>query len=551
MTRLHFKHWPRHLPLHLSYPATGFTEHLETNARRYPNKVAVDFYGRTFTYRELYERVERLAGHLRHRAGVEPGDRVLLDMQNSLAYIVGFYAVLRADAVAVPVNPMNRSEELAWYLEDTGAKVALVGSELLEHFLPLRRDGAPAHLIVARYADDLPAEADLPVPDALLAAPEARDHDGVVSLRTALEHPPLAEPAQRCGEQLAALLYTSGTTAHPKGCMLSHRALNAQLVTQANCNPWSNEARVLSVVPFFHVTGMIAAMGLPLFLGGTLHLMSRWDRLCAVQAIHRHRITHWCNIPTMVVDLLALPDVEQYDFSSLVCVYGGGTSMPLAVAERFFALTGLEYQEGWGMTEMVAGVHLNPYGRSKRQCLGVPMFEVDTRVLDPDTGGELGIGEKGELISRGPCMFSGYWNNPQATREAFVEFDGQRFFRTGDIGYYDEEGYFFMADRLKRMVNVSGYKVWPSEVENILYRHPAIQEACVIACNRNDRGETVKALVALRPGATLAAEELMDWAREHMAAYKIPRAVEFVDELPKTGSGKIQWRLLQEQENNK
>jgi len=549
MTRLHFKHWPRHLPLHLSYPATGFTEHLETNARRYPNKVAVNFYGQAFSYRELYRRVECLAGYLRQKAGVKPGDRVLLNMQNSVAYIVSYYAVLRADGVAVPVNPMNRTEELAWYLEDTGANVALVGSELLDQFIPLYRGGALAHLIVARYADDLPAEAELPVPDSISSAPGVPEHDGIVPFRAALEHSPLAEPARNCGEQLAALLYTSGTTAHPKGCMLSHRALNAQIVTQTNSNPWNNEARVLSVVPFFHVTGMIAAMSLPLSLGGTIYLMSRWDRLGAAQAIHQHRITHWCNIPTMVVDLLALPDVDQYDFSSLVCVFGGGTSMPLAIAERFFALTGLEYQEGWGMTEMVAGVHLNPYGRTKRQCLGVPLFEVDTRVRDPDTGSELGIGQPGELISRSPCMFSGYWNNPRATEEAFVEFEGQRFFRTGDIGYYDEEGYFFMADRLKRMVNVSGYKVWPSEVENILYQHPAIKEACVIACNRTDRGETVKALVVLKNGVALLGEELMEWARDHMAAYKIPRVVEFLDELPKTGSGKIQWRLLQEKEN--
>lgn len=549
MNCLHHRHWPRHLSHRLSYPVTGFVEHLETNARRYPDKVAIDFYGQTFSYRELYRRVECLAGYLREQAGVEPGDRVLLSMQNSLAYIVAFYAILRADAVVVPTNPMNRSEELAWYLDDTGARVALLGSELQASFTPLLRAGALKRMIVARYADDLPAEPDLPVPETVTAAPRVWPGEGVVSLGAALEHPPLAEPALNSGEQLAALLYTSGTTAHPKGCMLSHRALNAQLVTQANWNPWNNEARVLSVTPFFHVTGLLSSMSLPLSLGARLHVHTRWDRACAAQAIHRHRITHWCNIPTMIVDLLALPEIEQYDFTCLVCAYGGGTGMPQAIAKRFFALTGLEYQEGWGMTEMAAGVHLNPYHRGKRQCLGVPLFEVDTRVMDPDTGRELGVGEQGELVSRSPCLFSGYWNAPEATAEAFVELDGERFFRTGDIGYFDEDGYFFMADRLKRMVNVSGYKVWPSEVENVLYQHPAIQEACVIACNRNERGETVKALVVRRPEATLDAESLMAWAREHMAAYKIPRVVEFVTELPKTGSGKIQWRLLQDMEN--
>jgi fatty-acyl-CoA synthase len=224
--------------------------------------------------------------------------------------------------------------------------------------------------------------------------------------------------------------------------------------------------------------------------------------------------------------------------------------MPEAIGARLKALTGLEYLEGYGLTETIAPTHINPAARPKRQCAGVPIFDVDARVIDPDTLAERGPNESGEIVLNGPQVFKGYWNDPRATAEAFIELEGKRFFRTGDIGHYDDEGYFFITDRLKRMINASGFKVWPAEIESMMYAHPAIREACVIAARDERRGETVKALVVLRPEhrGRVDGEQIAAWCRERMAAYKAPRIVEIVDELPRTATGKIMWRELQERE---
>jgi fatty-acyl-CoA synthase len=223
--------------------------------------------------------------------------------------------------------------------------------------------------------------------------------------------------------------------------------------------------------------------------------------------------------------------------------------MPQAVAQRLFERCGLRYQEGYGLTETAAPSHANPSEHPKQQCLGIPFVGVDSRVVDPDTLAEMPVGESGEVVTRGPQVFQGYWKRPEATAAAFVEIDGQRFFRTGDMARVDEDGYFFMTDRLKRMINASGFKVWPAEVELLMFRNPAIQEACVIAMKDAYRGESVKAVVVLRPTHRDTTEQqVIDWCREHMAVYKIPREVQFVDALPKSGAGKVMWRLLQESE---
>jgi fatty-acyl-CoA synthase len=270
--------------------------------------------------------------------------------------------------------------------------------------------------------------------------------------------------------------------------------------------------------------------------------------------MQRHQVTHWTNLPTMVTDLLALPDPDGTGlpraFSSMVYIGGGGTAMPEAVATRLHELTGLEYQEGWGLTEVAGAIHLNPSGGERRQCLGIPIFGVDTRVVATDgSPTELPAGEPGELITRCPSLFSGYWANDSATEQAFMDLNGQRYFRTGDIGRKDDAGYFYMADRLKRMISASGFKVWPVEVESTLFKHPAVQEACVIGTHDERRGETVEAFLVLKPGAEAPTLDAFSaWCREHMAAYKVPRVIEFVDALPKSGTGKVMWRQLQEAE---
>jgi fatty-acyl-CoA synthase len=306
----------------------------------------------------------------------------------------------------------------------------------------------------------------------------------------------------------------------------------------------------LAVLPFFHVTGMQGGMNGPLFVGGTMVIMARWDRDMAAECIRRHRVTGVQLISTMVVDLLSSPRVGEYDLSSVTRMSGGGAAMPDAIAQKLQDLLGIPYVEGYGMSETMAPTHINPGERPKKQCLGIPIFDVDARAVDPDSMRELAPGEVGEIVVHGPQVMRGYWNNQGATNEAFVEIDGKRFLRTGDLGRVDEDGYFFMVDRLKRMINASGYKVWPAEVETLMYQHPAIREVCVVGCCDERRGETVKAVVALKDGFrdSVSEQEIVDWAHQNMAAYKSPRIVEFCEALPKSATGKVQWRELQERQ---
>ena len=296
---------------------------------------------------------------------------------------------------------------------------------------------------------------------------------------------------------------------------------------------------------------MAGGMNGPLFLGATIVVMSRWDRDTAAALMQRHGVTSWQAISTMVVDFLANPRIGDYDLSRLAGIRGGGAAMPAAVAKKLKDLLGLDYVEGYGMSETMAATHINPPQRPKAQCLGIPVFDVDARIIDPATLQELPQGETGEIVVHAPQVMRGYWRNEAASAEAFIDIGGRRFLRTGDLARIDEDGYFFMMDRLKRMINASGYKVWPAEVEALMYHHPAILEVCVIGARDARRGETVKAVVVLRPEhrGQVSEQDIVAWAHEHMAAYKSPRIVEFAEALPKSGTGKIMWRTLQERQD--
>jgi fatty-acyl-CoA synthase len=474
---------------------------------------------------------------------VKKGDRVLLYLQNSPQFVIAYYAALRADAVVVPVNPMNKTEELRHYIEDADAEVAIVGEDVVGQIAPLN----VKNMVVAVYADYLPEATDLPVPEML------KTRSSSASWRDAIAADLQPGPHTTGPDDLAVMPYTSGTTGKPKGCMHTHASLQATTVPYLNWRGVQENCVVLCALPLFHVTGMQAGMNSALHLGATIVLLSRWDRDCAGMQIERARVTNWSAITTMMVDFLSNPKLAQYDLSSLRVLGGGGAAMPEALARKLEEVIGLPFVEGYGLTETMAPSHINPPQRPKRQCGGIPFYNTDARVIDPQTLQELEPHQVGEIIVHGPQVFRGYWKQPEATAQAFLQHDGKRFFRTGDLGYYDEEGYFFITDRLKRMINCAGFKVWPAEVEAMLYAHPAIQEACVVGAKDAYRGETVKALIVLKKDAVekTTPEQIMDWARERMAAFKAPRIVEFVDELPRTATGKVFWRKLQEEENRK
>ena len=562
-TQAHYKFWPKRLPHAITLPQTSLWDNLETSARRYPQKAALVFFGRVFTYREVLQKAERLAACLRS-LGVEKGDRVVLSMQNCQQLVIAHFAILRANAVVVPVNPMNRAEELKHYIADPDAKVALTTADLALELVRASDALAPEnrlkHVILTHFTDAFDATKagdDAPPPtwvDWLTTrhAPPALQGGEVHTWDAALGVTTAAPELTVGPADLAILPYTSGTTGLPKGCMHTHASIMHNAVAGGLWGNGSAEGVVLAVVPMFHITGMVSLMHTSIRLGAALVIMPRWDRELAGRLISRWRVTAWTNIPTMVIDLMASPNFATFDLSSLTSIGGGGAAMPQAVAQRLFEQYGLRYVEGYGLTETAAPSHSNPPDAPKQQCLGIPFMSTEARVVDPETLLEVPQGDSGEIIIHGPEVFQGYWKQPEATASAFIEFEGKRFFRSGDLGRVDEDGYFFMTDRLKRMINASGFKVWPAEVEALMFRHPAIQEACIIATKDAYRGESVKAVVVLRAThKATTGQDIIDWCRDTMAVYKVPRVVQFVDVLPKSGSGKVMWRALQEAEGGK
>ena len=557
-TRPHHQIWPKRLPRQLTVPATTLWFNLEVASTRFPDKAAYLFFGQSLSFMQLRRQAEAIAGWLQS-VGVQAGDRVAVFMQNCPQYAAAYYGILRANAVVVPVNPMNRAEEFKHFIVDPQTKVVICTADLAAIVARANDEVSEAQrltqVLVTRYTDAMPV-GELDPADAPPAAMEAwlRSDPELpaghlrwtdVLARNLIPGPHTAQP-----DDLALLPYTSGTTGLPKGCMHTHRTLMANAVGGGLWGYASPESKSLAVVPMFHITGMMYGVLGNIYVGSTSVILPRWDRELAGRLISKYRITHWTCIPTMIIDLFGSPNYKSFDLTSLTYLSGGGAAMPQAVAQRLLDEFGLTFAEGYGLTETAAPSHANLPERAKLQCLGIPIYGVDSRVVDPLTLKELPVGEVGEIITRGPMVFKGYWGHPEATKEAFVEFEGQSFFRTGDLGRMDEEGYFFMTDRLKRMINASGYKIWPAEVEMLLYKHPAVQEACIIAARDAYRGETVKAVIVLRAEAKgkTTPEDITNWARDNMAAYKVPKLVQFVDALPKSGSGKVMWRLLQDQE---
>ena len=559
--KAHYQHWPARVPHHITPPATTLWDNLAFSAKRFPHKTALQFLGSALSYQQLTQQAERIAAWL-HDKGIQKGDRVLLDMQNCPQLVAAHFGILRANAVVVPVNPMNRAKELEHYIADAQARIAIITADVAAE-MAAASDALPEgerlqHLLVTHYSDafnplsqaqdawPLSWQAWLTQGIELPVFKGGQSHDWTQVLANTLALPPLTVTPS----DLAILPYTSGTTGLPKGCMHPHSSVMHNAVCGAIWNNGSHENIGLCVVPMFHITGLVTVMHCGMYLGATVVLMPRWDRDYAGSLISRHRVTHWTNIPTMVIDLLGSPKFDQYDLSSLVAIGGGGAAMPQAVAQRLWELYGLRYIEGYGLTETAAPSHSNPPDAPKQQCLGIPIIGVDARVINPETLQEVATGEQGEIIMRGPQIFNGYWRRPDATEQAFMLLDGERYFRSGDLGHVDEQGYFFITDRLKRMINASGFKVWPAEVEALMFRHPAIQEACIIASRDAYRGETVKAVVVLREShrSQVSEEDILAWCRDNMAVYKAPRLVAFVDALPKSGSGKVMWRSLQEAE---
>jgi fatty-acyl-CoA synthase len=500
----HFRHWPPDMPRSLAAPQLRLHDLLAAAAQRDPGKAATVFQGESLSYGELLRAAENVAGHLQRACGVRPGDRVLLDLQNGPAFVTAFFGVLRADAVAVPVSPMNLAGELRHYVDDSDAKVAIADAEVAERLagLPLQ------HLILA---------------------------DGLARL----EGTPA--PSRTGMNDLCVMPYTSGSTGRPKGCMHTHATVMHNVVGSGVWKHVTEDTVALATAPFFHVTGLIHSFLATVWAGGTIVIQRRWDPLAAAELVERHRCTHWDNVPTMVVDLLSHPQALAHDVSSLKWIFGGGAAMPEAIAQKLFEICGVRHEgrrHDGDDFRRINPPQSKKRGSASRRSHRVAGGGSEASVLDPAAG---------EIVVRVHSP-PGLPANEPAYRESTGRDRGPVVLPHGRSRLHDEDGYFFLVDRLKRMINAAGFKVWPAEVEAAMYRHPAIQECCIIAAPDARRGETVKAVVVLKPGAAASGAEILEWAHGQMAAYKAPRLIEFSAALPRTPSGKIQWRALQEKE---
>ena len=545
MERIWMKSWPENIPRELKFPEKPLHEFLRDQARLNPEKPAIIFYGTEITFRELDRRTDRLAAAL-GSLGLKKGDRAALFMENSPQFVIGYFAILKAGGVVAAANPMFKEDELGYEVGDAGAKILICQDILYPKAEPIREKSGIVHVITTSYGDYLPASPSIPVHPSMQGA--RRRFSNTLDLLDLLDsqNSPPPRPDFQIREDLALLQYTSGTTGQPKGAMISHYSLLYNTASSAAWRQIHGRDIVLSTLPFFHVTGMIHSMTVPVYAGIPNVMISRFDAGTVLEAVHRYRCTLWTAITTMNVALVNFPGVERYDLTSLRHTSSGGAPVPPEVLEKWRRRVGTELSEGYGLSETISQTHMNPGKKPRYGSIGIPEFGLDCRIVDLESDEDVPEGKEGELLVKGPTVMKGYWNRPEDTEEVLR--DG--WLRTGDIARIDGDGFFYIVGRKKDLIKASGFSVYPAEVENFLYRHPAVRETAVIGVPDPYRGENVKALIVLKPEYTgrVTEKEIIEWCRGKMAAYKYPRLVEFVPDLPKTGSGKIQKKVLRERE---
>ncbi|MER5521715.1 AMP-binding protein [Streptomyces sp. NPDC002763] len=537
--------YPGDLPREIAPESESMLELFATTVSRFPDRTAIAYFDGAVSFRDLDQRSDALAIALTE-GGFAAGDRLALYTQNNPAFVVGLLAAWKAGGVAVLVNPMNKARELSHLLRDSGATALLSLDDL---YLSVARevlDGGQTEVrqvFVASARDDQKRDDERVIPVARTPAiPGALRLTDVFARNGDRKPAPVGVNA----EKAAVLTYTSGTTGVPKAAINTHRNLTFNTHTYREWMKLSQDDIVLGIAPLFHITGLVGHVCVSLVVGSELVLAHRFDGGVVLDAIREHRPTFTVGAITAFNHLSGLPGATKEDFASLRAVYSGGAPIAPQLRDKILARTGMNIHNIYGMTETTSPTHAVPLGVSApvdpdtgALSIGVPVFNTSVRVIDDD-GTELLPGETGELVVSGPQVTPGYWNKPAETADKLV--DGE--LHTGDIGLMDEDGWFYLVGRKSDMIIASGYKVWPREVEDILLGHPAVREAAVIGVPDEYRGQTVKAFVSLQSGRTTSPDALIVFCKERLAAYKYPRVVEIVDELPRSPAGKILRREL-------
>ncbi|MDI6755650.1 MAG: AMP-binding protein [Thermodesulfobacteriota bacterium] len=552
--RIWLKQYPRNYPIDFEPPPVSALDLFEESASNATQSPAIHYFDNTITYGELNSLANYLATGLSD-LGVKKDDRVIIHLQNIPQYLISLYAVWKLGGIAVGLNPMYKEKELEFYCNDSGAKVIITMESCYPQVRGLIGKTGLKSIITTSELDFVSSTHPLPN---ILKASEKRRITETKDLMDFLDkyrgsYPPRVKVTPN---DIGYLIYTSGTTGPPKGAMNTHSNIVfcAHIYRMAaNIN---NTDRVLGVAPFFHVTGSVghlavaSLLGIPVIAffrfeaGEVLRLVEKWQASMVVAAL------------TVYVALLEHPDFKKRNISSLTKVISGGAPVPQGFVQRFEQACNIYIHNWYGLTETTSPCIITPLGSkspidpdTEALSVGLPIPSSVVKVQDPQTGVVLPQGEVGEIVVKGPMVVPGYWNKPEETKSAIK--DG--WLLTGDVGKMDEDGWFYIVDRKKDLINVSGYKVWPRDVEDVLYQHPAVKEACVIGVPDAYRGETVKAFVTIRESykEEVIPEELIEFCRQKMAAYKYPRIVEIVSELAKTLSGKLLKRQLREEEAQK
>ncbi|MFB0560027.1 MAG: AMP-binding protein [Candidatus Lokiarchaeia archaeon] len=545
MEKIWYNSWPEGLPKTLDYPNIPLHQTLDDTAKRIPDKTSLIYYGTEVPFKEIKENADRFATVLADM-GIKKGDRVMLYLENSPQFVMAYYGAHKAGAIIVPANPMFKEMELEYEIKDSGAETIVALDHLYPFVEKVRDKAGLKNVFLTNIGEYFPEEPALPIMDALKV--EKKEYPNTIDFSEKLEdtkaNPPKLEFNPK--EDLALLQYTAGTTGMPKGAMITHSNIMTNVYGGAQWVGITDKDISIGVLPFFHATGMVHSMCNPILTGATSVLLARFDLGAFLEGISKFRCTVWVGITTICVAIAMFADPSKYDLTSLRCSFAGGAPLGKEVIKKYKEITGSDMIEGYGLSESVSQLTINPVDKPKYGSVGIPVFDVEGKVVDMETGKkELGIGEEGELIFKGPQIGKGYWNQLEKTKETFK--DGWLY--TGDIGKMDEDGYFWIVGRKKEMINVSGYKVWPFEVEDFLYKHEAVQEVGVVGVPDEYRGETVKAVIVLKPEfkGKVSEEDIIQWSKEKMAAYKYPRFVEFAESLPKSGAGKVLRRVLLEE----
>jgi long-chain acyl-CoA synthetase len=550
------KHYPEEIPAQLHYDTIPVQQYLVSAAEEFPDKVAIHFMGKEMNYRELYDAACKFAGYLQG-IGIEKGDRVAIMLPNTPQAVIGYFGTLIAGGIVVQTNPLYMERELEYQMKDSGAKAIITLDILYPRVSKVMPQTELQHIIVTAIKDYLPFPKNLIYPYI-----QKKQYGIVVNVKHEGSNHLLSEilkkpkrPLQSYHfdfeEDLALLQYTGGTTGFPKGVMLTHK----NLVSNASmCKSWmykcqTGKESVLGIIPFFHVYGMTTVMILSVMQAYKMILLPKFDAETTLKTIQKQRPTLFPGAPTIYIGLLNHPDLKKYDLSSIDSCISGSAALPVEVQQKFEEVTGGKLVEGYGLTESSPVTHSNfLWDRPRiKGSIGVPWPDTQAVVYSMEDGEPLPTGEIGEIAVKGPQIMKGYWNRPEDTEQTLR--DG--WLLTGDLGYMDEDGYFYVVDRKKDMIIAGGYNIYPREIEEVLYEHPAVQEVVAAGIPDPYRGETVKAYVVLKDGFELTEEELNEFARKHIASYKVPRIYEFRNELPKTAVGKILRRALVDEEKKR